>query len=526
MTFIVSQYKAQCTFTANISSNASTNICGPDSITLTAEPIGDTWTRKIDFFGVGRYEATGFSIGNKGYIGTGHDDNYTYLNDFWEYDQATDSWTQIANIGGGNRTGAVGFSIANKGYVGTGAGAKDFWEYDPLTNTWTQKANFGGLGRTDAFGFSIGNKGYIGGGETYSNYFNDFWEYNPATNLWTQKAPFFVARSKAIAFSIGGKGYAGIGTSFGAGPQYEFCVYNPVNNTWSGINFPGQVRENAFAFAIGGKGYVGGGMYYNFGLHDFWEFDPITNGWTQKTDNGYTYISSVGLAIGNKGYVGTGVNPNTLQAFWEYDQSYNHVWSNGVTTPTINVHTAGTYSVNVTDMTGCSSSALQTVSVNVATTVVATSSSPSICAGSSVVLSASGADSYVWNGSMNSASISVSPSVTTSYTVEGFSSNGCSDISIVTQSVSTCIGLHELNENDIQIKVYPNPTPNTLSIETTTSVDLTILNALGKVVYTATLKSGINQIDISAFSDGLYLMKLNNQSLIENVKLVKSSLIQ
>ena len=73
-------------------------------------------------------------------------------NDFWEYDPATDTWTQKANFGGGARTGAVGFSIGTKGYVGTGIDAndllrKDFWEYDPVTNKWTRKANFGGTAR-------------------------------------------------------------------------------------------------------------------------------------------------------------------------------------------------------------------------------------------------------------------------------------------------------------------------------------------------------------------------------------------
>jgi N-acetylneuraminic acid mutarotase len=67
--------------------------------------------------------------------------------DFWEYDPATNTWKQKADFGGGVRSVAVGFSIADKGYIGTGwddSYKKDFWEYDPTTNTWTQKADFGG----------------------------------------------------------------------------------------------------------------------------------------------------------------------------------------------------------------------------------------------------------------------------------------------------------------------------------------------------------------------------------------------
>ena len=41
-------------------------------------------------------------------------------NDFWEYDPSTNTWTQKADFGGTARNWAVGFSIGNKGYIGTG----------------------------------------------------------------------------------------------------------------------------------------------------------------------------------------------------------------------------------------------------------------------------------------------------------------------------------------------------------------------------------------------------------------------
>ncbi len=110
--------------------------------------------------------AVGFSIGSKGYIGTGNDGSYT--KDFWEYDPAANTWTQKADFGGTARYCAVGFSIGSKGYIGTGCDGssytEDFWEYDPAGNTWTQKADFGGTARDGAVGFSIGSKGYIGTG--------------------------------------------------------------------------------------------------------------------------------------------------------------------------------------------------------------------------------------------------------------------------------------------------------------------------------------------------------------------------
>src|SRR5436190_5359444 len=96
----------------------------------------DTWTQKADFGGTARTNAVAFSIGSKGYIGTGFDANFAFLKDFWEYDPATDSWTQKADFGGTARANAVAFSIGTKGYIGTGSEGsppflKDFWEYDP-----------------------------------------------------------------------------------------------------------------------------------------------------------------------------------------------------------------------------------------------------------------------------------------------------------------------------------------------------------------------------------------------------------
>src|SRR5947208_3269011 len=109
----------------------------------------DTWTRKADFGGTARHSAVGFSIGSKGYVGTGNDVNGSTDDDFWEYDPETNAWMQKADFGGTAREVAVGFSIGSKGYIGTGVGSsdyKDFWEYDPAVNTWTQKADFGGTG--------------------------------------------------------------------------------------------------------------------------------------------------------------------------------------------------------------------------------------------------------------------------------------------------------------------------------------------------------------------------------------------
>src|SRR5439155_1183684 len=145
------------------------------------DPSTNVWTQKANFGGPARENAVGFSIGSKGYVGTGYNFGGVYK-DFWEYDPISNIWTRRADFGGTARYVAVGFSIGSKGYVGTGNDGilkKDFWEYDPATNSWTQKADFGGAPRWFAAGLSIGSKGYLGTGIDYPIRFNDFWEYTP-----------------------------------------------------------------------------------------------------------------------------------------------------------------------------------------------------------------------------------------------------------------------------------------------------------------------------------------------------------
>jgi len=281
----------------------------------------NAWKKKADFGGTARDVAVGFSIGSKGYLGTGSD-GVSGTKDFWEYDPATNTWTQKADFGGTARYGSVGFSIGDKGYLGTGLGpsgiTKDFWEYNPATNSWTRKADFGGGIRHYAVGFSIGSKGYIGtGNDAFSSYSKDFWEYDPAADTWTRKADFGgVARLQAVGFSIGGKGYLGTGVTQG-GLSNDFWEYDPDANTWtSKTDFGGTARFNARGFSIGSKGYLGTGSGFQ---KDFWEYDPESNTWTRKADfGGAARWGTVGFSIGSKGYVGTGYSGSYYKDFWEY----------------------------------------------------------------------------------------------------------------------------------------------------------------------------------------------------------------
>jgi N-acetylneuraminic acid mutarotase len=288
-----------------------------------------TWTQKADFGGINRIGAAGFSIGNKGYIGTGKDTTNSNRNDFWEYDPITDIWTQKADFLGSSRYGAIGFSIGIKGYIGTGGSTgtvNDFFEWDQASNTWTQRANLPGNSRFRAVGFSIGTKGYIGAGVNGLPppnivLFNDFWEWNQATNAWTQKADFGGSkRWAAVGFSIGMKGY--ISTGEDGGFYDDFWEWDQATNAWTQkANFGGGNRASAVCFSIGSKGYIGTGYDASGENNDFWEWDQTLNVWTQKLNfSGSARLDAVGFSIGAKGYLGTGGSFSAYyKDFWEWD---------------------------------------------------------------------------------------------------------------------------------------------------------------------------------------------------------------
>lgn len=119
----------------------------------------------------------------------------------------------------------------------------------------------------------------------------------------------------------------------------------------------------------------------------------------------------------------------------------SYVWSTGGTGTSVVVSPSVTtvYSVTGTSASGCTAVASVTVNVLPLPSVSVSPASPSICIGSSVNLTASGASSYTWQpGSLAGAAVNVSPGATTIYTVTG--SNGA------------CTG-----QTTVQVTVLPVP---------------------------------------------------------------------
>lgn len=202
-----------------------------------------------------------------------------------------------------------------------------------------------------------------------------------------------------------------------------------------------------------------------------------------------------------------------------------YTWNTGansasiVVTPSVNT----TYTVSG-NSTGCGVGASNTASVlvNASPTVSAISNSSLLCVGQSATLTASGAINYTWSSGGNSANEVISPTLTTSYTVTGNGSNGCTNVASITQSVSTCTGIQSNIANQLAlINIYPNPNTGVFTVELPTNSTITIVDILGKIVYTQKLESGIHTINITNFNNGVYILKAENNGEVKNVRLIK-----
>lgn len=127
-------------------------------------------------------------------------------------------------------------------------------------------------------------------------------------------------------------------------------------------------------------------------------------------------------------------------------QPHTWLWSNGSGSPTITQLVAGTYSVTLTDGSGCTLA--QTAVVNQPPQLSITiTPSQNLCAGNSAQLAIYPAGgifpyTYYWNGAVSASVITVSPNQTTTYTAFVTDANGCqSEVESTTITLPPPLGM-------------------------------------------------------------------------------------
>src|SRR5207244_1169307 len=96
-----------------------------------------------------------------------------------------------------------------------------------------------------------------------------------------------------------------------------------------------------------------------------------------------------------------------------------------------------TFTLTGAGVGNCVSSIATLVVVQPLPVLTVSSNVPVMCAGSTAILSATGAQTYFWQPiALNGASIAVSPLLTTLYNVIGTSAAGCTATALFTQTVN------------------------------------------------------------------------------------------
>lgn len=288
------------------------------------------WERKSDLDGVARSQASGFTIGNKGYLCCGYTGKKT-LKDLWEYDIEGNFWTQRASMPDEvtSRLDAAAFSINGKGYITVGYNKEsstyltDTWEYDPSTNTWTKKDDFPGGERVGAVTFSLNGYGYVGCGKN-DNYLKDFYRFDPtapAGSQWqivngyggTKRVYGSTFVIDNVAYICCGQNNGSLVSDFWKFDGTTWTQLRDIANT-SDYEYDDDyaiTRWSATSFVIDGKGYIAGG-YSSGNLSDYWVYYPEEDLWYGDSDDQYTPFGgtsryqAVSFSTGTRGFVLTG----------------------------------------------------------------------------------------------------------------------------------------------------------------------------------------------------------------------------
>jgi hypothetical protein len=202
--------------------------------------------------------------------------------------------------------------------------------------------------------------------------------------------------------------------------------------------------------------------------------------------------------------------------------SYTYSSVSSTVSPIVN----SSYTITGSSAFGCKGTAVSNVTVNQLPVINIISNNSLICSGQSATLTASGANTFTWNSNSTGNTEVVSPTITTSYTVNGTDVNGCNNSSTFIQNVNPCTSLINFIENSVsEVLVYPNPTTGKIYFSNVSSspyIKVVLIDSQGKGLKAIEIKVDKEEIDISELSNGLYFVQIwQNGNLISTRKVSK-----
>jgi uncharacterized repeat protein (TIGR03803 family) len=431
--------------------------------------------------------------------------------------------------GGINSDGNI-FSIDTNG-----SNYKDRWNFDGGgdtngSNPWGELLLSGRvfLGMTARGG--VNTAGNIFRIDTDGTRYHDIWNFNPILNGGTPYGD--VTLSGVVLY-----GMASVGGHYDDGVVFADTLIS-VKTTDTNISCNGSNDGHATVYITGG-------------------LSPFTYSWT----GGSTLDKATGLSVGTYTVTVTDNNGMAATASVSISQpaalvitmashtdvlcngsatgnaianaatggtpAYTYLWTpSGGTTLTATGLSAGVYTITVTDSHGCTATASANITQPTAiTTTVFMQQDDGSTDGEASVTPSGGTlpYTYLWAPGGQTTSLITGQHAPIHVCCTITDANNCSIDTCV--SITSDLGINNINANSGQVTVYPNPNNGNFTMESSVAGGKStaeIYNILGENVKSFELTGKTNQIDLTAQPEGIYLYRVmaEDGSLIGEGKLI------
>ncbi len=189
----------------------------------------------------------------------------------------------------------------------------------------------------------------------------------------------------------------------------------------------------------------------------------------------------------------------------------------------ISATNAGSYTVTYTDGSGCSATSAPTVVTVNALPTVTQSALSTVCVYNSPVTLTGGSPASgtysgtgVSSGSFNPATAGIGTHTITYTYTDG---NSCSASATADITVDGCAAI---GENDLSnLKVYPNPTENKLTIELSGDFNFEITDTKGRIIEKGN-GNNFSTINTTNYTSGVYFLNLSSENVNTMIRIVKN----
>ncbi|MDO8998957.1 MAG: T9SS type A sorting domain-containing protein [Bacteroidota bacterium] len=426
--------------------------------------------------------------------------------------------------GGGGGTQSAGGALGAFGFTGGGNGTAGVQALAGIGGTCVannQSASANGpnggdggglIGASGTGGGSLWRGGSGGGGSNFAN--------AGATNV-THTQGFKTGNGQII---INWSGCA-----LAAAPTQTTSTQNICANTTASLNVVGTGTVNWYATSSSTISLATGQNYVTPVLSsgNYTYYAASTN---SCAEGPRTAITVTVNALPTISITGTNVVCEGTSVNLTANGASTYTWNTGATTSTIapTPTTSVTYTViGTSSVTGCSSQAVQNITVNALPSVSISATQSLSCINSSTVALTVSPVGGVITGSNVSGNI-FTPGAVAGTFVQNYAYTstvtGCSNTATNSIVVSLCTGLLSVaNNQPSAINVYPSPSNGNITIELVNGFtkEISVIDITGRIVLTTTSSSDKVNVDISNLSNGIYYIKVISNNKPDIIKVVK-----